>query len=147
METFAPLSAIHDGISEKLYETFGDAYTIYPEEVRQGLTRPCFFIKLLKLSNTIERDQTYRRDHTYCIHFYPQNTKQPKAEYYQILDRLYAALAYIEVGGNLVRGTSMLSEMHNEILQFYINFNVRVRQMYAPIWMEYLEAIELRTKG
>jgi len=147
VETFKPLSAILDGISEKLNETFGDAYTIYPEEVKQGLTIPCFFIKLLKQSNTKERDITYKRDNSYCIHFFPKNTNQPIAECYQMLDELYLALEYIEVGGNLVRGTGMLGEIHDEILQFYIHFNVRVRKVYDPILMQSLEMIEFRTKG
>lgn len=147
METFTPLSAINDGISIKLNESFGDEYTIYPEEVRQGLQRPCFFIKLLKPSNTKERDITYRRENSYCIHFFPKSTNEPKAECYQMLDSLYMALEYIEVDGNLVRGIGMLGEIHDEILQFYVNFNVRVRKVYDPILMEHLEMIDFRTKG
>ena len=147
MKSFIPLSAINDGISKKLNETFGDEYTIYPEEVRQGLERPCFFIKLLKPSNMIERDRTYSRDNSYCIHFFPKSTNAPKAECYQMLDSLYMALEYIEVDGNLVRGTGMLGEFHDEILQFYVDYNVRVRKVYDPILMGCLETIEFRTKG
>jgi len=146
-ETFKPLSAILDGISQKLNETFGDEYTIYPEEVKQGLTRPCFFIKLLNSTNKKERDATYKRENSYCIHFFPKSTNQPVSECYKMLDDLYVALEYIEVDGNLVRGTSMLGEIHDEILQFYIHFNVRVRKVYDPILMDYLETIEFRTKG
>ena len=147
METFKPLSAIQDGISLKLYKSFGDEYVIYPEEVKQGLTRPCFFIKLLKPSNKKERDITYIRENSYCIHFFPKNTNQPKAECYQMLDELYLAMEYIEVDGNLVRGVGMLGEIHDETLLFYVNYNVRVRKVYDPILMEYLESIEFRTKG
>lgn len=147
METFTPLSAILDGISEKLNETFGDDYTLYPEELKQGLQRPCFFIKLLNPSNTIERDLTYRRGNSYCIHFFPKSTNQPKTECYQMLDELYLALEYIEVDGNLVRGVNMRGEVHDEILQFYVNYNVRVRKIYEPVKMEILEIIEFRTKG
>ena len=147
METFTPLSAILDGISGKLNSKFGDEYTIYPEEVRQGLTRPCFFIKLLKPSSTKERDITYLRENPYCIHFFPKNTNQPVQECYQMLDSLYMALEYIEVAGNLVRGVSMFGEIHDEILQFHIHYNVRVRKVYDPVLMQYLESIEFRTKG
>ena len=147
METFKPLSAILDGISEKLDADFGDEYTIYPEEVKQGLTRPCFFIKPLKPSNTKERDITYRRENPYCIHFFPKNVNNPVQECYQMLDSLYMALEYIEVAGNLVRGVGMLGEIHDGILLFYIYYNVRIRKVYDPILMEHLEMIEFRTKG
>ena len=146
MENFTPLSATLDGISEKLSESFGGEYTIYPEEVKQGMKRPCFFIKLLKPSNKKEVGQTYNRDNSYCIHFFPKNTNQPKAECYRMQDSLYIALEYIEVGGNLVRGTGMRGEIHDEILQFYVDFNVRVRQVADPITMETLQ-IQLNTKG
>ena len=146
MESFKPLPAILDGISNKLEETFGEKYTIYPETVKQGLTRPCFFIKLLKPSNKKEVGQTYNRDNPYCIHFFPENVEQPKTECYQMLEDLYIALEYIEVEGNLVRGINMRGEIHDEILQFYVDFNVRVRKVVEPVHMETLQ-IKFKTKG
>ena len=142
----APLTAILGGISQKLNETFGDEYTIYLETMKQGLTRPCFFIELLKPSSKKERDTTYRRNNLYCIHFFPKDTSQPISECYQMLDTLYLALEYIEVGGNLVRGTGMLGEIQDDILKFHINFNVRVRKIPEFVTMETLQT-ELQTKG
>ena len=147
METFKPLSSIQNGISLKLNESFGDAYTIYPEEVKQYLTRPCFFIKLLNQSNKKEVGETYTRENSYCIHYFPKNTNQPKAECYKMLDELYVAMEYIDVDGNLVRGVDINGEIHDETLLFYVNYNVRVRKVYDQILMEYLESIEFRTKG
>ena len=147
MENFKPLSAILDGISLKLNEKFGDEYTIYPEEVKQGMKRPCFFVKLLNPSNTKQRGETYYRENSYCIHFFPENTNEPKAECYKILDELYLALEYIEVEGNPIRGIGMFGEIHDEILLFYINYNVFVHQKYDTVMMEILELIDFRTKG
>jgi len=147
VETFKPLSAIQDGISLQLNKSFGDKYVIYPEEVKQGLTRPCFFIKLLKLTSTKEVGEFYTRENSYCIHYFPESTNQPKAECYAILDELYLEMEYIEVDGNLVRGVSMTGEIHDGTLLFYVNFNVRVRRIYDPILMQHLESIEFRKKG
>ena len=36
---------IIDGVSIKLNELFGEKYTIYTNNVKQGLQFPCFFIK------------------------------------------------------------------------------------------------------
>ena len=160
METFTPLTAIVDGISLKLNEIFGDEYTIYSEDVKQGLSRPCFFIKLLNPSSVIERGLTYIRENTYCIHFFPKSTSEPKAECYQMLDKLYMALEYINVDDNsgrmgeqdakratsLIRGVRMLGEIHDGVLQFNVDYNVRVRKIYNPEMMQTLESIEFRTK-
>jgi len=147
VETFKPLTAILDGISLQLNKTFGDSFTIYPEEVKQGLKQPCFFIKLINPTNEIERDVMYIRNNRYCIHYFPESTNQPKAECGQMLDVLYLAMEYIEVAGNLVRGINMRGEIHDEILMFYIDYNVRVRKVYDVVLMEELEMIEFRTKG
>lgn len=147
MESFKPLCAIQDGISEQLYKCFGEQYEIYPEEVKQGLKKPCFFIKLIKPSFTKERDEIYYAENLYCVHFFPENTKEPKAECYATLDRLYMALELIEINGNPVRGIGMNGEIHDEILQFHVNYNVFVRRVNDPIMMETLEIIDFRTKG
>lgn len=146
METFSPISVTLDAISKKLNENFGNEYTIYTENAKQGLNRPCFFVKLLKASNTKDRDSEYRRENQYCIHFFPKNTNEPLAECHQMLDSLYLALEYIEVDSNPIRGVGMLGEVHDETLQFYVNFNMRVRKTYDPVLMEHLETIEFRTK-
>ena len=147
MSNFKPLTAILDGISLKLNETFGDEYKIYPESVKQGLSKPCFFIKLIRPSNTKEVGLTYIRENAYCIHCFPESMNEPETECYRILDELYTSLEHIEVEGNPIRGINMYGEMHDGILQFYINYNVRVRKIYDPILMEVLEKIEFRTKG
>nr|WP_237775067.1 hypothetical protein [Clostridioides difficile] len=38
------LNNIIDGISIKLDKSFGNEYTIYSEDVEQGINEPCFFI-------------------------------------------------------------------------------------------------------
>ncbi|WP_334295846.1 phage tail terminator family protein, partial [Clostridioides difficile] len=38
------LNNIIDGISIKLDKSFGESYTIYSEDVEQGINEPCFFI-------------------------------------------------------------------------------------------------------
>ena len=146
MKTFLPLPKIIDGISLKLNEEFGDEYKIYPEEVKQGLNRPCFFIKLLSSDNTKVVGDTYHRTNPYCVHFYPDITNEAKTVCQEMLERLYQALEYITVDGNLVRGVNMSGEIHDEILLFYVSYNVFVRRTYEQEKMETLE-IELGTKG
>ncbi|HBF6658324.1 TPA: hypothetical protein NRK94_003703, partial [Clostridioides difficile] len=46
------LNNIIDGISIKLDKSFGNEYTIYSEDVEQGINEPCFFICPLNPSKT-----------------------------------------------------------------------------------------------
>lgn len=46
------LNNIIDGISVKLDKSFGEKYTIYSEDVEQGINEPCFFIVPLNPSKT-----------------------------------------------------------------------------------------------
>ena len=142
---FAPLAAISDGIIQKLNKTFDGEYTIYPEKVRQGLVRPCFFIKLLKPRVSKMVGETYLRENPYCIHFLPKVTNEPETECYAMLDRLYEVLEHIHVDGNLVRGIGMGGEIHDETLLFYVNYNVFVRRVYDPVLMEELELVNFKT--
>ena len=146
MKTFKPLSAILDGISLKLNKTFGDEYTVYTEEAKQGFSEPCFFISLLQPSSTKELGTTHKRENPYCIQFFPKSTSQPKTECYKILEALYLVMEYITVDGNPVRGLGMHGEMYENTLKFYVNYNVRVREIYDPILMKELQ-INLKTKG
>ena len=147
MDSFSPIPAIIDGISKKLNKFFGDSFTIYTESVKQGLKRPCFFIKLLKPTNTKERGEVYSRENGFCIHYFPESTNEPKTKCYKMLDNLYVALEYIEVNGNLVRGTGMLGDLHDGTLQFHVYYNVFVHRLHDPEKMEVLEPIDFRTKG
>ena len=113
MESFVPLKSIIDGISKKLNLRFGDKYTIYPESVKQGLERPCFFIQLLNPTNMPERGEIYQRDNLFCIHFFPESVNEPNDECYQMLETLYSTLEYIEVDGGLVRGIRMNGRIHD----------------------------------
>ena len=44
------LNEIMDAVTGRLYELFGDGYTIYTDRVKQGLEEPCFFVQFLEPS-------------------------------------------------------------------------------------------------
>lgn len=120
------LNKIVDGICEALNAEFGDSYEIYTEDVKQNLTEPCFSIVLLKLSTEQFLGKRYMKKHQFCIHYFPQDKDSPNTECFDVFDRLCDCLEYIEVDGDVVRGTEMEGEMADGVLNFMVSYNMFV---------------------
>ena len=131
------IQSIIDGISRKINATFGDGYDIYTEDVEQGLNKSCFFISCINPSNIQKLGVRYLRSHQFSIYYFP-DSNEPKAECLRVLEQLYDALEYIEVDGDLVRGTNMRGEMSDDVLCFFVNYDVFVVKQVETVAMEQL---------
>lgn len=120
------LNNVIDGIVAALNTEFGDSYEIYTEDVQQYLTEPCFSIVLVKPSQKQFLGKRYFRKHFFCIHYFPQSKDEAKSECFDVEDRLMDCLEYIEVDGDVVRGTEMEGEMADGVLNFMVSYNMFV---------------------
>lgn len=129
------LNKIITGISQKLDEEFNteenQEYTIYTEDVEQGLEEPCFFIFSLKPSSKQLVGNRYERQYPFDIHYFPKN-EDSNNEINEVTERLFAALEYIEVDG-LARGTNVNAEIVDDVLHFFVDFNMIVRKEVEPV--------------
>lgn len=122
------INNIIKGISQKIDEEFnvnGDEYTIYTENVEQGLKEPCFFIFILKPSNRQLVGNRYERQYQFDIHYFPKN-EDSNNEINELIERLFTTLEYITVDGDLIRGSSMNAEIVDDVLHFFISYNLYV---------------------
>lgn len=136
------LNKIITGISQKLDEEFNtkenEGYIIHTENVEQGLDEPCFFIFSLKPSSKQLVGNRYERKYPFDIHFFP-NTELVDGvstinnQINEVTERLFTALEYITVDNSLVRGTSINAEKVDDVLHFFINFNMIVKKETEPI--------------
>lgn len=110
------------GISQALRTAFGKEYRIYRDEVEQGFQEPCFFIALLRTSMRQEVGRRYFCSRSFDIHYYPppQKYAQPIGE---VADMLPLVLEYIEVGGDMMRGTKMNAEVQDGVLHFFVSYD------------------------
>ena len=136
------LNKIITGISQKLDEEFNteenQEYTIYTENVEQGLEEPCFFIFSLKPSSKQLAGNRYKRKYPFYIHFFPDTElvdgiSTINNQINEVTERLFTALEYITVDNGLVRGTSINAEKVDDVLHFFINFNMIVKKETEPI--------------
>ena len=117
------INEIIDGISVAINTEFGDDYEIYTEDIEQGLKEPCFSI--LCLNPTVEQflGKRYFRTNQFCIHYFPKSNER-RSECNAVAERLFNCLEIITVGGDLIRGTSLHFEISDDVLSFFVNYDL-----------------------
>ena len=116
------IQKIIDGICLAISSNFGDDYEIYTESVEQGLNDGSFIVVCINPTNSRFMGDRYMRTNQFCIHYFPK-TNKPKAECLEVIEELYDTLELIEVDGDLLRGTNMSSEIDDDVLHFFVNYN------------------------
>jgi len=129
------------GISQKLFETFGLDYKIYTENVEQFLNPPCFYVELLQSSMQQIVSRRYRLENLFDIHFFT-NENEPKNDFRRVADILYDALEYISVDNDLVRGLGMHYEIVDDVLHFFVSYNLILIKTIEP--EEKMETLKTR---
>lgn len=129
------IDKIIDGICVAINDEFGDEYEIYTEEIKQGLKEPCFSV--LCINPMIEQflGKRYFRSNQFCIHYFPQ-TNEPRNENLSVIERLYNALENITIDGDLCRGTNMHAENVDDVLSFFVNYDMYVYRNKEETMME-----------
>lgn len=117
------INKIIDGISEALFNEFGSDYTIYTENVSQGLDPPCFFIRCLSTKKNKFMGDRYFRENLFAIQ-YLSNSKESNQDFQDIFERLSDALELISADGDMVRGTNAECDLNEDILTYKINYNM-----------------------
>jgi hypothetical protein len=116
------LNSIIAAISLKLKQEFGSEMPVYTEVIKQGSSMPCFFVCLQTSTNKKMLGKRYLMEHKFLIQYYPA-TNSKNAEILDTIERLNTTLEYVEVNGDLLRGSKKIYENINNILNFYVCFN------------------------
>ncbi|MBS4931110.1 MAG: hypothetical protein KH020_07245 [Clostridiales bacterium] len=143
------LNDIVNGISNAIYDEFGDKYKIYKEQIEQGLKEPCFSI--LCISPIIKKGlgNRYEKNNSFCIHYFAES-KNFRSECMEVFERMADCLEYISVSGDLVRGLNIRAEEITEdgIMHVFVDYNIPVRKIVEQEKMGYLEQrAEVRNDG
>lgn len=140
------VNLIIEAIAAALGGEFGEEYTVYAEEVKQGLSEPCFFIscinpsdrQLLGNANRHFLAARYYRENRFCIQYFPLDENNGRQESYDKAERLFGCLEEISVDGDFIRGTDMNFEYTDGVLSFFVSYNFFVYKTREPTVMEKL---------
>ena len=119
------INKIIDGICVAIGSEFGDPYEIYTESIEQGLNEPCFSVLCLNPTINQVLGKRYFRRNQFCIHYFPSSNEQ-RSECYAVIEKLMKALETITVDGDLCRGTDMHGEVVDNVLSFFVNYDMYV---------------------
>ena len=128
------------GMSQALYEEFGDNYNIYTESIEQGLDVPCFLITNIVHTHNAKLCKRYQDNNTFMVQYFPESSTDQMNEINGVVSRLEDALEQITVDSSKVRGTNMESSTDDGVLNFQVDYNIRtVKQAWEEDRMSNLK--------
>lgn len=132
------------GVCNAISMEFENA-VIYTEQVEQGLKLPCFFVYCKKLSRTRFRGSRFLAKNEICIQYIPSGTETMQHEIDETAARLFECTRCIGVyengGGYLMDGTKVHYEKSNNLLDFYVSYDIFYRIEDDTALMEELTVI------
>lgn len=130
------------GIAQALNGAFGDDYEIHCQEIEQDLKEPCFLILLMDASNKQIVGDRYSRKRPFDILYFPKSKDDSRTEMYEAIEKLNNALEYINFGDGLLRGANMKSQIIDDVLHFFVDYNFTAIKQREKTYMQ-----ELTIKG
>lgn len=121
------INDVRNGVFIALKVCFPD-FKRYGEEIKQGLTSPCFFVRLLSAQQDREVGRRYKRFHSFDVHYFAKNNEDAHG----VAERLYGCMEYISVGGGICRGHRMRHEIVDGVLHFFVDFDFHVMRSVDP---------------
>lgn len=115
-----------EAIARQLKKEFGEEYEIWIDAQEQGLKEPCFFVQIITDSQSLQLTGYYRHNQTFDIIYFPKTRNT--FELVEIAERLYPAMEYIELSDFLVRGKNMHTEIVEDTLHFFIDYDLCLKE-------------------
>lgn len=142
------IQAILTAISISLYQTFGEDYEIYKEEVKQDLEEPCFFISCLQSTRKPLLGNRYLQINPFCIQYFPRSKEKGREECNKVAEQMFWCLEWISIGDLILRGTQMWHKVDEEeaILHFFVNYDNLLWKKQEEVKMETYQT-KMKLKG
>ena len=116
---------IFNAITIQLYETFGEGYTYYVEDVKQELLKPCFTVDTLIPLQRSRSAIMYDRTMPMVIHYFSGDTENTKKDCYTVAEQIVECLEYLPVMGKLLRGDDISWQLVDDVLQVFVTYRFR----------------------
>ena len=116
------INKIIDAICNALYEEFGGAYKIYTDNIEQDLKEPCFSVYCINPTKKQFIGKKYKISNLFMVLYFPKDHDEPSFEINEVTERLFNCLEYIKESEDVIRGTDMIPETVNEVLNFKVKY-------------------------
>ena len=119
------INKLINAISQSILKEFGENYGIYTEAMDHEVSKPYFYIYNTTHSLDAKLGKRYINKSTFMIQYFPTLANK-KEEMGNVIGRLEDALEFIAIDNNLVHGSSMKSNVVDDVLNFQIEYNLRM---------------------
>lgn len=133
------------GIVARLHAVFGDSYTFYTEDVKQGLKTPSFAVVSMDWVDTPGMKTRTYGQFPFAIH-YLCDTRKPRQEWNSIAQKLRLALDWLDACNTKLRGDfdSPKYDSAQEQGIFYVTYGMHLMDVWQePDKMESAELTDL----
>lgn len=111
------------GVSNQLYDVFGEDYKYYVEDVEQNLKKPCFTMNALVPSQRSRSRLLYDRTIPIVVHYFSSDKVNTKKDCYEKAELIVEALEYIPFEGTLIRGEDIDWQIvEDDVLQVFVTY-------------------------
>lgn len=127
------INSIIETISRAIKDEFGNRYTNYMEAVKQDLKKPCFFILCINPTKKLLRGKRYLRTNQFCIQYFPESENNKRRECNETAEKLLSCLEWLTISGKPVMGTKKEYEIVDDVLHFFVNYDVLVDESQSNL--------------
>lgn len=107
-----------------LNAAFGDEYEIFQNDVEQSLEEPCFLIAVLQPEVIPMLGRRFIKRNPFDIQYFP-SAPGNNAEMFTVAEKLIEVLDFITTpNGDQLHGTSVNYEIVDNVLHFFVNYNL-----------------------
>ena len=115
---------IRKGITNRIYDKFGDDYNIEIESKEQGFEKPCFFVQMLESQEIARPMNRYLLINPVKIVYFPKSEYEPMDECYGVQSDLKNILHFITLeDGTILRGTDIRTKVDEGQLHAFVNYD------------------------
>lgn len=123
------INDVRQAVHAALAEFFPDV-PVLDGEAPEETSPPYFVVQLLESGHVQELGRRYQRQYPFSIQYVDPDAENE--DRYDAADKLSDALQWIEVAGRPVRGMGMKFKIENQILQFSVEYRIRVWKTAPP---------------
>lgn len=128
------VKSITEGIAAALSQQ--TSYAVYTDYHKQHARFPCFYVELIDASQEQELGTRYWREYAFDILLFLDKNGEIKDRrgLTAMADTLFMALEYITVNGSQkLRGTEMSYRITDNVLHFFVSYNMHVKKVFDPL--------------
>lgn len=107
----------------RLHSTFGDSYKYYLEDVKQGLSKPCFTIDTISSMKRSTSPILYDRTVPIVVYYFHDKKSELKKSSYDVAEQVSECLEYLPMLGKLLRGYDISWRMVEEdVIAIFVTY-------------------------